>query len=205
MIKKILFDIDGTLICNVDFAKYTRNAFHKYGITDELAIWKFCHSYQAYEIANGKYDRELFAKYMSNRVKYNLNQKFVDILFEELSTAVNGDAKKLKEMLNKFKDCELILISNYFEYVQRNRLDQLGINEYFKKYYGEKVCKPRLTPFLEALGDTYPEECMMIGDNYEADIKPAQSIGINTIQIGRDISSITNLTPEYVDYIVKSK
>ena len=32
MIKKILFDIDGTLICNVDFSKCATTAFNKYGI-----------------------------------------------------------------------------------------------------------------------------------------------------------------------------
>ena len=41
----------------------------------------------------------------------------------------------------------------------------------------------------------------MVGDNYETDIKPAKTIGINTLQVGRDISSVLELTPEYIDRI----
>lgn len=201
MIKKILFDIDGTLICNVDYIKYSQAAFYEFGIHDDAAIWTFNHSYEAYETAIGRYNRELFAKYMSNRIKWYLNQEFVDLLFKHLGKAVNGDPDELKKMLDRFDKYELVIVSNFFEQVQKDRLTTLGINEYFTSYHGEDACKPRLKPFIEALGDTYPDECLMVGDRYDIDIKPAKTLGINTLQVGRDIKSVLDLTPEYIEDI----
>lgn len=45
-------------------------------------------------------------------------------------------------MLSSLGDYELVLLSNYFEESQRNRLTAMRINDYFSEYYGEKIIKP---------------------------------------------------------------
>ena len=42
MIKRIIFDIDGTLITGVDFSSYVANTLKKYGIEDIEKQNNFC-------------------------------------------------------------------------------------------------------------------------------------------------------------------
>ena len=42
MIKRIIFDIDGTLISGIDFSSYVANTLKKYGIEDIEKQNNFC-------------------------------------------------------------------------------------------------------------------------------------------------------------------
>ena len=61
----------------------------------------------------------------------------------------------------------------------------MGIDKYFsKQIYTDKIKnKPNKEAFLEAIKPYNIDECIMIGDNLETDIKGAESIGMKTILI----------------------
>ncbi len=51
-------------------------------------------------------------------------------------------------MLEGLKDYELVLLSNFFEESQRNRLVTMGVNDYFIEFYGEIIIKPSREVYL---------------------------------------------------------
>ena len=205
MIKRVIFDIDQTLICDVDFKKCIKASFYEYGIDDETAMNIFSNSFQDYELTMGKYDRMLFAYFMSKKTGCNLNQIFLDIFFKHLYPAVKGDSEKLSKMLDGLDKYELVILSNFFSCVQMERLRKLNIDKYFSEFHGENVCKPNKEAFIEAVGNKQIDECVMIGDNPVFDIKPATDLGMKTIQIGEDIDDVIYLTPEIIENKAKIK
>lgn len=45
--------------------------------------------------------------------------------------------------------------------------------------------KPRKECFMEVIGNLKPEECVMIGDNLEVDIKVPYEIGMNVYHLNK--------------------
>ena len=56
MIKRIIFDIDGTLITGVDFSSYVANTLKKYGIEDIEKTKQFLLNIKEYEKTYNSYD-----------------------------------------------------------------------------------------------------------------------------------------------------
>lgn len=197
-IKRLLFDIDGTLISGVSFQTaicQTLKNFHLYSSYHYSQMKKALETYEDY------YTSYTSKQYISHINKHlglqtRLSDTFLECFFENLKMVVPpiGESNKIREMIEKLYKAkyELILVSNYFEISQRNRLRTMGINDYFSDYYGEKLIKPHSQVFLDAIGDCKPEECVMIGDNLKLDIAPAISNGISTIFINSRNTPVRN-------------
>ena len=89
----------------------------------------------------------------------------------------------LEYLLPKYK---LHIITNGFEEIQTKKLEKSNIAHYFHNIVTSEsvgVKKPNPIIFNHALklANTTPENSMMIGDNYEADILGAHQIGMKTI------------------------
>lgn len=81
---------------------------------------------------------------------------------------------------------KLHIITNGFKEVQFKKLRASGILEYFDSITTSEdvgVKKPDKRIFLKALTEASarPEESVMVGDNFEADILGARSLGMHTI------------------------
>ena len=59
----------------------------------------------------------------------------------------------------------------------------MGINKYFKEYYGEHKIKPFDEAYMSAKGTLKPSECIIIGDDLELDINKPLKLGFKTILI----------------------
>ena len=151
MIKRIIFDIDGTLITGVDFSSYVANTLKKYGIEGIEKTKQFLLNIKEYEKTYNSYDRNLYLKFFGDKLDCKLDNHFLEIFFQELRKAIPKNAEKIKSMLAAMNEYELVLLSNYFENLQRDRLEHIGINKYFSEYYGEKICKPNKQVFFEAI------------------------------------------------------
>lgn len=138
MIKRIIFDIDGTLITGINFSSYIENALNKYGIKDPTKTKIFLLNIKEYEKNYNSYGRDSYLKFFSDKLSCQLSYEFLEIFFEELKKAIPLNSYKIAEMLCGLKDYELVLLSNFFEESQRNRLNAMGINEFFSEFYGEK-------------------------------------------------------------------
>ena len=89
-------------------------------------------------------------------------------------------------------------LSNYFKEVQEGRLKTAKIFKYFSKVYGgdEILLKPNKEAFLKAIYPNNIEECIMIGDSIECDIKGALNIGLKVIAL--DYKSQIPDSSEYI-------
>lgn len=185
MIKRLIFDIDGTLITGVSFDKAIKSTLEKVGVFSEENVQKCITAIGTYETVNGSYQREKYLRHFSDALGIELDEEFLYGFFGNLARfAVPEDSSELLKMLdNLSKKYELVLLSNYFEQSQRGRLERIGVNGYFSEYYGEKVCKPDRQVYLDAIGKHKPSECIMIGDNLDLDIIAAKKCGLNTIWI----------------------
>lgn len=200
MIKRIIFDIDGTLIKGVNFKQYVSNALKQYGIDDIEQTSKFIANIKTYEEKYSSYNRALYLAHFSNVLGVKLNSDFLEIFFNELKNAVPEDSSKVKDMLDSLTDYELVLLSNYFEESQRNRLTTMGINDYFTEYYGEKIIKPNIEVYNQAKGIYIPQECIIVGDDKMLDIEIPQSLGFKTIYVNEtgNVKTVEEITPQLV-------
>lgn len=91
------------------------------------------------------------------------------------------------ELLDNLKDrFQLHIITNGFDAVQARKLENSGLQPYFKYMLTAEsagVKKPNPLIFERALKDTGAsiENSIMIGDSYEADILGARNAGLRTI------------------------
>ena len=200
MIKRIIFDIDGTLITGVDFSSYVANTLKKYGIEDIEKTKQFLLNIKEYEKTYNSYDRNLYLKFFSNKLGCELNNHFLEIFFQELRKAIPENAEKIKSMLAAINEYELVLLSNYFEESQRNRLTAMGINDYFSEYYGESIIKPNELDYRQAQGIYQPSECVIVGDDKRLDIDVPKSLGFKTIYVNEngDIKRVEELSPRLI-------
>lgn len=202
MIKRIIFDIDNTLICNINFKDAISNTFKKMGINNSK-VDLFYNNISKYEELYNGYDYDTYLGFYSDILNIKLDMKFIDIYFLELSKLIN-DSTNIKVMLDSLsKSYDLVLLSNYFERSQRGRLKRMGINNYFKEYYGEHVIKPNLEVYLEAKGSYLENECLIVGDDFIKDISVPKSIGFNTCYINKDglgdLKRVEDLTLDFIN------
>ncbi len=200
MIKRIIFDIDGTLITGVDFSSYVANTLKKYGIEDVEKTKQFLLNIKEYEKTYNSYDRNLYLKFFGDKLGCELDNHFLEIFFQELRKAIPENAEKIKSMLAAMNEYELVLLSNYFEESQRNRLTAMGINDYFSEYYGENIIKPNELAYRQALGIYQPSECVIVGDDKRLDIDVPKSLGFKTIYVNEngDIKRVEELSPRLI-------
>lgn len=200
MIKRIIFDIDGTLITGVDFSSYVANTLKKYGIEDIEKTKQFLLNIKEYEKTYNSYDRNLYLKFFGDKLGCELDNHFLEIFFQELRKAIPENAEKIKSMLAAMNEYELVLLSNYFEESQRNRLTAMGINDYFSEYYGESIIKPNELSYRQAQGIYQPSECVIVGDDKRLDIDVPKSLGFKTIYVNEngDIKKVEELFPRLI-------
>lgn len=200
MIKRIIFDIDGTLIKGVNFEPYITSALQKYGIEDLKKTKQFLSSIKEYEHTHNCYDRDLYLNFFSQKLEINLDRKFLTIFFGELKNAIPTNSNKIKAMLLSLNEYELVILSNYFEESQRKRLTNMGINDFFSEYYGEKIIKPNKLAYTLAQGNNKEEECLIVGDDINLDINIPKSLGFKTLYVNENdgIKTVEKISPKLI-------
>ena len=182
MIKRIIFDLDNTLIKWED--EY-RNAlkktveFYKLDV-NYLDIDNLVESYEDYYSI---YKKENMLKLFNEKLNLNLEMSFIDMWLYELGFMANYNEEveeTLKYLSSKY---ELVVLTNWLKDVQERRLETAKIDKYFSEIYGgEKYAKPNIESYKIAMGNCKIDECVMIGDNYKIDIEGAKNMGMKVIQ-----------------------
>ena len=193
MIKRLIFDVDGTLIRGVNFSNSIQDTLEKFNLNSEENAQSFIRGIGTYEQIYNNYNVSDYTKHMSMMLKTKLPQNFVPTLFESLKTCVPADNSAIQQTIhNLSKKYELVLLTNYFTESQMNRLNNMGIGKYFKECYGEKLIKPNMNAYLNACGEHKPHECIMIGDDKELDILRAKQAGLNTIFVNTQKKNVSS-------------
>ena len=183
MIKRIIFDVDDTLIkFPTNFDEGYKKVINKHNLNiNSEELFKIIGMYEL----SGKYKyynkREL-VKLISENIDIELTDKFIEDFFDMYNKLITPIQKETIDTLKYLsKKYELVVLSNWFTDSQIERLKCVGIYKYFKKVYGTDIIpmKPRKESFLSVIGDRKIDECLMIGDNLEVDIKIPYLMGMN--------------------------
>lgn len=202
MIKRLIFDIDGTLITERNFISPIEETLKRLGFYSEENVRLFIEANSSYEKVFNNFNKKDYTNYIEKILGIKLGDDFLSIFFDELKKYVPLENEKLKESINKLsKKYELVLLSNFFKESQLNRLHTMGINKFFSEYYGEELIKPNDAIYLKACGDNNPNECVIIGDDPILDIEKAQNLGINTILVNTKGLKVKNLNTLVVNNV----
>ena len=174
MIKRIIFDIDNTLIPwekqYDDEVKYTLEEMNiPY---NEQELKNIDKAISEYENVNYILDKE------------KSSQRVMTILERWAECVPNETDKNLIDVLEYLKEkYELVILTDWFLEEQQIRLEKMNIWKYFSNIYTSenKKRKPFKEAFEQAIGKNKPEECIMIGDNIERDVQGAINAGLEAI------------------------
>ena len=193
MIKRIIFDIDNTLIDFPDYKEGYQQVLDKYHINKKaidlynaIGVYEECGKYD-------KYTKEDLLKVINQELNTNLDNNFLDDYFNmynKLITPVSDSVKETLEYLSK--NYELVTLSNWFAFSQISRLKVADIDKYFSNIYGTDIVpmKPGKESFMSVIADNKLEECLMIGDNVNMDIKVPYEMGMNVYYLSKGKASI---------------
>lgn len=215
MIKRLIFDVDGTLITGVNFTNCVAETLKKLNVYSEDNVKLFLDGFKTYEQIYNNYNVADYTKHMGAAISRTLPESFVPTFFEELKMCIPSRNEAMISAIHKLSQkYELALLTNYFAESQLNRLNNMGIGKYFKECYGEHIIKPNTQAYLDACGNKKVNECVMIGDDIYLDITRARQEGLNTIFVntkgikvdyttGIVINSVEELSEEIISNINK--
>lgn len=189
MIKRLIFDIDNTLLKWEDkYYDYSLgNTFKELGLNFDRSIIKpFDEVVDTYENYYDIYDKDKFLNFLNSKLDFKLPKEFINIWIKYLGDCYEKPSKELIDTLEYLKSkYDLIILSNWFTESQEKRLKNMGIDKYFSRQIYTDILKnkPNKETFLEAIKPYNVDECIMIGDSKEKDIKGAESIGMKAILI----------------------
>lgn len=187
MIKRIIFDLDNTLIMwKNEYLKYTKNVLEKYNIPyDDKLIQKIDNAIDSYEKYYDMCEIDSFLKHINSFANLNLSVNFINDLLIEQGNLFYGD-KRLVDIVKRLSSkYDLVVVTNYFTSTQRKRLENMGLLDYFTDVIGadKNKFKPNKEAFINAVDGYQFNECMMIGDDLEIDIKPAIELGMSYLWV----------------------
>ena len=186
MVKRIIFDIDNTLISWIEeYWNTLDETFKKLNLPFNQEIKnKIIEAVDDYEDVYNIYHEKLMLDLFNKYTALDLPCEFMDIWLKELELCIPGDNKELKDILEYLSSkYEIVALTNWFMIEAKNRLKNLNIDLYFKEIIGtdQVLNKPNPEAFKKAIGNNKPNECVMIGDSMEKDIIGASEAGLNTI------------------------
>lgn len=199
MIKKIIFDLDNTLMMfDEKYITYYQTVLEANGelfsFEEAYAIFKAVGQYEKCETIWDKQKLLDFVNKQLNRsYSMTLLEQMLDSIGENWTNPVSDELINTLEYLSS--KYELYVLSNMFTNCQIKRLEKVGISHYFKEIIGtDKIpMKPAPEAFLYFVEGNKNDECVMIGDSIYYDIDEALSIGMRAILFDyKDIYKDTN-------------
>lgn len=187
MIKRIIFDIDNTLL---DTYKDCIGTYNKYIKNNKLTITAkdIYDMFEEYEISNGNYLKKDLSNFISKKYNINYTEQELDNLldlYSNYSTLINDNTINILEYLSK--KYEIVALTNWYKDIQYKRLEKTNISKYFMNIYGiEDGKKPNPEAFKKAIGNNLYNECVMIGDSIKSDIEIPIKLGMKTIYYNKD-------------------
>lgn len=181
MVKKLIFDLDNTLIIWKDeYVQALQETLKKYNNNeDPNYVNDLIDSYEDYY---DKYDKVKMLEHINNNIKEKLSIDFMNDFLEKIGYMSEPDEDVIDTLEYLSKKYELVVLTNWFKIPQTNRLKTAKIDKYFKEIFGgEEYIKPQKEAFLTAAGNTKVEECIMIGDSYTLDVMGTYNVGIRPI------------------------
>lgn len=207
-IKHVFFDLDHTLW---DFDKNSKLSFEQIFREQKIAVAldDFLEAYTPINFEYWKLYREEKVNKATLRYRrlkdtfdalnYTVNDDLINVLSEDFikflpnyNHLIEGTIDVLDYLSEKY---QLHIITNGFKEVQDLKLEKSNIKKYFKtvitsESVGVKKPNPKIFEYALAQVSAQPQDCIMIGDNIEADILGAFNAGILPIHL--ELNKTTN-------------
>ena len=192
MIKRIIFDLDNTLIDwednywedGIKFACKKLNINYNDKLKNDII-----NVIDNYEKTQEYFKIDIMQDLINKKLNSNYDTQFIKLILNYFEKCVPNkiDSKIIETLKYLQSKYELVVLTNWFEYQQKQRLKNANLYKYFKKVYGTETVKikPNKEAFELARGNVLPNECVMIGDNFEIDIKGAINAGLEAIFYNR--------------------
>lgn len=190
MIKNIIFDLDNTIIKNIDEdILHYKEALRNCEFSDEnsLKIYNALDDYQySLSESNRFYSKEAAINFVNNKLDTNYDIKLMDEINKVIGKYWTKEPfiseDTLKYLSSKYN---LYVFTNWFEEAQAECLKNIGYLKYFSRVFGSDTvgAKPFKASFNAVLNliRASAEECIMIGDSKPNDILGANNVGIPAI------------------------
>lgn len=187
MIKRVIFDIDNTLMPWRD--EYFNEIFE---VLKELKIEcsnddfnKIKKAMSEYENVYYSFNKENMINYINEYTGKKYPKEFMDKIIEKWANCVPEKIEdSILVTLEKLsKKYEMVCLTDWFKNQQIKRLEKTNILKYFQEIYAAENTKrkPFKEAFMQAIGENKPEECIMIGDSFARDIEGALKAGLQAI------------------------
>lgn len=186
MIRKIIFDLDNTLIMwKEEYICALEKTIKKHNLElDAVFINNLIEDYEKYF---DYYDKKILLDYINENIKIKIDMDFIDDFLYYIgffSEPVESVINTLDYLSKKY---ELVVLTNWFQIPQINRLKNAKIYEYFNNVIGgDEMLKPKEEAFIKACNKTLPNECLMVGDDYNIDIIGAHNAGLQVIYLNQN-------------------
>ncbi len=184
--KRLIFDLDGTLInwCPEYLAAFKKVLAEYHVDLDYHRQGEFASTYEKYYPNFNFPDMQ---QHFYHTFGLNVPLSFFEKYLQYLGKMSKRDEKLCELLAELEQSYELVVLTNWFKSSQLERLKNAGIAEYFREIIGgDEFIKPNPQSYLLAMGNCCPEECVMIGDSYDVDIKGAIDLGMPAIYIGQE-------------------
>jgi len=183
MLKRIIFDLDGTLIPWKDeYAKGFEQAVKEFNLP--IDITRENEMYTSFEKSYSAYTMENIKEHLEKFFEMPISEEFINTWLDYLGN-MSEEIPEINETLAYLKGkYELVVLTNGFKESQEKRLAKARMREYFIEVYGgDKYMKPDPRSFELAKGPHLPEECLMVGDSLANDIEPAKKLGFQVFYL----------------------
>ena len=196
MVKRIIFDLDNTLIPwdnKWDIA--VKETLDEFGIKYEVeSLVAYQKALEEYELKEKRYSFKELAKFMSEYTNVEIPEKFFEVWTKKLSTLVPPKDERLISLLERLsKKYSLVVATNWFKEQQVSKLRLCGLLDYFDEVIsGEEFdIKPNSEMFDYYKKGYSDSEVVMVGDNLYIDIKGANDAGLHAYLITTDPNYIS--------------
>lgn len=183
MIKRVIFDLDRTLIpWNDEWDKCVEKTYNYFGIPfEDDEFIRFNKAMLDYETHHRRFDKKDMSLYFRNMLDKNIPDTFVDVWTGYLSELVPDKDERLIDLLEYLSSkYSLIVATNWFKDQQVRKLEKFGILKYFDKVLTSEEFnkKPGKEMFEKACEEFDKCEVVMVGDTFKSDIKGAMDFGL---------------------------
>ncbi len=183
MIKRIIFDIDNTLILFKDeFIKSYAEIFPDRDLKKAKEVYDVI---EFYEDEEDIYSEEKMLNFLNSKLDYEFNIDMIRKLnYEVAEKWVEAPSQDIIDtMAYLSKKYEIYALTNWFTDSQKRRLEKMGLLKYFTKVIGTDMVKikPNKEAYLMASEGVKIEECLFIGDSPKKDLDVPYQMGAKVI------------------------
>lgn len=192
MIKRLIFDVDDTLIeWKNEYWDTLEEVFQELNIEYNKEIKNnIIKAIDTYELYNEYFNKQTMLEHINKVTNHNFNMDFLDTTLKVFGKCVPEKDENMINTLNYLsKKYELVVLTNWFKEEQESRLKNFGIYHFFTKIFAGETfkVKPNKESFIIAMENKLPKECIMIGDSLKKDVHGALNVGMKAIYINPNI------------------